>query len=181
MTYKYKITLSNHVKNVSPILIAVIGFSLMPVYLNNKYGDEDFHLYVLVCTIGLLLFLVPQLIIHLRYYWLNDGREFSYNPLKRHLAILVNGKNNEFSFDDIELMERNKSLALAGITYHWMPWDGYNYSVIRLKNGQQFVVTSLLVPNLDLPIEESKVKVRKRFYCYPFGVKEIFEPQCKRY
>ncbi len=80
-----------------------------------------------------------------------------------------------FTFDDIDWIERNKSFALAADWYQWMPWDNYNYSVIHLKNGQQFVVTSLLVPNMDLPLEENKIKLRKRFYCYPFGAKEVFD------
>ncbi|SEK54500.1 hypothetical protein [Parapedobacter koreensis] len=175
MTYTYKILLTNHIKNAWTILFALVGFSLMPFYLRYKYGEEDFNLYVLVCFSAFLLFFIPQVTIHLTYYWLNEGRIFYYNPSERQITICIRGERYGFAFDDIKLVERNKSFALAGITYQWMPWDNYNYSVIHLKNGQQFVVTSLLVPNMDLPLEESKIKLRKRFYCYPFGTKEILD------
>ena len=95
-------------------------------------------------------------------------------PEQQQLSLrLKNGDTFTFSFDDIESVERNKSIPLAEHRMLWFPWDSYNYSVITLKNGQRFVVTSLLVLNMDLPLEESKIKLRKRFYCYPFGVREV--------
>jgi len=175
MTYKLKITLNHHFKNIWPIFIAVIGFSLMPIYLNYKYGSEDLHLYIKVCFFSFLVFFIPQLVIHLAYYWANRGRVFYYAPDERRVKIEINNRTYKFILDDIEWIERNKSFALAADWYQWMPWDNYNYSVLRVKTGEQFVITSLLVPNMDLPIDESKIRLRKRFYCYPFGVNEVLE------
>ncbi|SFC85483.1 hypothetical protein SAMN05421747_1397 [Parapedobacter composti] len=175
MTYTYKISLANHIKNGWPILIYAICFYGLTYYLRYRFGLHDIRLYNLVCFFAFLIFFIPQLLIHLTYYWLNEGRAFYCNLLEKSITINVKGKKYNFSFDDIKLIERNKSFALSGITYQWMPWDNYNYSVIRLKSGQEFVVTSLLVPNMDLPLEESKIKLRKRFYAYPFETKEVLD------
>src|SRR5690606_41940961 len=78
------------------------------------------------------------------------------------------------SSDLIDYIEHSKSIPLAENRMLWFPWDSYNYSIIRLKSGQQFILTSLLVPNMKLPFDEQKIRLRKRFYCYPLGTKEIF-------
>lgn len=176
MTYTYSITLGHHFKNAWSILIFLIGYSLLPYYLMYRFGPKDITIYFIGCLVLFLLFFIPQLIIHLRYYSLDRGRIFYYTPDRCQMVLMLkDGRTFEFSFDDIEELERNKSFPLAENRMQWFPWDTYNYSRIRLKNGQQFVVTSLLVLNMDLPVEENKVKLRKRFYCYPFDAKEVLE------
>lgn len=176
MTYTYSITIGHHFKNAKGILIFLIIFSLGPYYLIYKHGYQDVNLYYFGCLGLFLLFLVPQMAIHLRFYLLNKGRTFFYLPDQQRMSLMLkSGRTIQFSFDDIKRVERSKSIPLAENRAHWFPWDNYNYSVIYLKDGQQFVITSLLVPNMDLPLDESKIKLRKRFYCYPFGAKEVLE------
>lgn len=176
MIYRYNITLEHHFKNAWGILIFLAGYSLLPYYLVYRFGSEDIIVYYIGCFVLFLLFFIPQLVVHLRYYWLDRGRIFYYIPDNQRFSLcLRDGREFKFSFDDIEQLERNKSYPLAENRMLWFPWDSYNYSVIRLKNGQQFIVTSLLVLNMDLPLEDSKIKLRKRFYSYPFGAKEIIE------
>lgn len=149
---------------------------MAPFYLIYRHGRDNENSYYLVCIGAFLLFFIPQLIVHLRYCRLDKGRVFYYMPDRQQLSIrLKNGREFKFSFNDIESVERNKSMPLAEKRMLWFPWDSYNYSIVRLKNGQQFVITSLLVPNMDLPIAENKIRLRKRFYCYPFGAKEVLE------
>jgi len=111
-----------------------------------------------------LIFLIPQLIIHINYYMRNSGDIFFYDPAGRRITINRKGESASFSFNDIELIKRFKSYPLAENRMQWFPWDNYNYSIIRLKNGKEFIVTSLLVPYLDLPINPGKIKLEKRFY-----------------
>lgn len=174
MTYTYTITLGHHFKNARGIIIFIIGFFLLgPYYLMYRHGQEDINSYRIVCLCAFLLFFIPQLIVHLRYYWLDRGKMFYYTPAEDRFAIKHrDGSTFEFSLDEILLIERSKTIPFAEERMLWVPWDSYNYSVIGLKNGQRFIVTSLLVPNMDLPLEPEKIKLRKRFYCYPFGAKE---------
>ncbi|MGK6353539.1 hypothetical protein [Parapedobacter sp. DT-150] len=162
-------------KNGWSILIYAVCFYGLTYYLKYRFGIQDMRLYNLICFFAFLIFFIPQLIIHLTYYWLNEGRIFYYNPSEHHITIRIRGKEYGFNFDDIESVERNKSFALSGVMYQWMPWDNYNYSVIRLKNGQRFVITSLLVPDMDLPLEDKKINLKKRFYAYPFGAREVID------
>ncbi|MGE0931755.1 hypothetical protein [Peijinzhouia sedimentorum] len=94
----------------------------------------------------------------------NKGDIFFYDPTGQKITINHKGELVSFSFRDIELIKRFKSYPLAENRMQWFPWDSYNYSVIRLKGGQEFIVTSLLVPNMDLPIEPAKIELVKTFY-----------------
>lgn len=87
-----------------------------------------------------------------------------YDPVNRMITIDHSGVSRAFSFDDIKRVERIMSFPLSENRLQWLPWDGYNHSIIRLKNGEHFLVTSLLVPNLDLPLEEEKIRLKKTFY-----------------
>lgn len=146
---------------------------MAPYYLIYHHGEKYINSYSIVCFGSFLLYFIPQLIVHIRYYRHDQRRFFYYTPDEQRLGLrLDTGQLFEFTFDDIEYIERNKSRPLAENRMTWFPWDSYNYSVIHLKSGQRILVTSLLVPSMDLPIDSNKIKLRKRFYAYPFGVKE---------
>lgn len=113
---------------------------------------------------AVLIFLIPQLILHINYYTRNRGDIFYYDPVGQRITINQKGESASFSFSDIKLIKRFKSYPLAENRMQWFPWDSYNYSVIQLKGGREFIVTSLLVPNMDLPIESEKIKLKKTFY-----------------
>jgi hypothetical protein len=165
--FVYKITFRNQVQNAWPIVIDILVFTILPLYMINRYGRSDAAIFILMAVFLFLLFLIPQLILHFDYYLKNKGDILFYDPEGRWIKIDHKEVSSIFSFDDINLVERVKSYPLAEDRMQWFPWDSYNYSVIHLKNGQKFLVTSLLVPNIDLPIESNKIKLRKTFY--PFA------------
>ncbi|WP_439481725.1 hypothetical protein [Cyclobacterium plantarum] len=100
----------------------------------------------------------------MNYYVKNKGDVFYYDPSGQRITIYHKGESVSFSFDDIQLIKRFKSYPLAENRMQWFPWDNYNYSIIRLKNGKKFIITSLLVPNMDVPIASGRIRLEKRFY-----------------
>lgn len=162
--FVYKVTLRNQVQNAWPIVIDLLVFTVLPFYMIRRYGGSDTAIFILMAVLLFLLFFIPQLILHWNYYRKNKGDILFYDPTSRSITIDRKEVSCLFFFDDIKLVERFKSYPLAEDRIQWFPWDGYNYSVIHLKNGQKFLVTSLLVPNLDLPIESNKINLKKTFY-----------------
>ncbi len=175
MNYTYCITLNHHFKNAWGIIIFIAFALFFPVFMKYKFGADDLSVFKQYACIGFLLLFIPQLCMHLGFYFLNKGRVLHYYPSSLKMAIEIHNIRYDFTFDEIESIERNKSFPLAENRMLCFPWDSYNYSVIQLKNGQRFLVTSLLVPNLDLPLPPEKIKLRKRFYSYPFGVNEVLD------
>ncbi len=176
MVYKYSITPRKHFDNAWGIIMFIVVFSLAPFYLINRYGEDRKLFFVVAFIIAFLVFFIPQLILHLRYYQLNKGRTLYYYPKKLLLSLELNdGRKFDFSLMDFEYVELNKTFPFAEKRVLWTPWDSYNYSIIRLKNGQQFLITSLLVLDLDVPLDYDMVKLRKRFYCFPLRPNEVFD------
>ncbi|WP_375585539.1 hypothetical protein [Cyclobacterium xiamenense] len=130
----------------------------------NRFGSEDILVFVQLSVVVFLVFFIPQLILHVNYFMRNKGDIFFYDPTGQKITLNHKGESLSFSFRDIELIKRFESYPLAENRMQWFPWDSYNYSVIRLKGGQKFIVTSLLVPNMDLPIDSDKIVLIKKFY-----------------
>jgi hypothetical protein len=108
--------------------------------------------------------LFPQIVVHVNYYLINKGDAFVYEPAKRRISIEHSGFIETFCFEDIARIERHMSYPLSENRMQYFPWDGYNHSYIYLKNGSIYVITSLLVPNMDLPIDGDKLQIKKSFY-----------------
>lgn len=162
--FTYKISFEHHLKNAWMILIYLSIFSILPIYMINRFGTNDALIFIQLSILGFLLFFLPQLILHINYYMRNKRDIFFYDPVGQRITINHKGESASFSFSDIELIKQFKSYPLAEDRMQWFPWDNYNYSIVRLKNGQEFIITSLLVPNMDLPIDSDKIKLMKKFY-----------------
>lgn len=163
--FTYKISLGHQIKHLWVIVyyaLVIVGGSFFISY--SRYGFIDYAKILVIATVAFLLFFIPLLILHINYYMRNKGDIFFYDPTGQKITINHKGESVSFSFRDIELIKRFKSYPLSENRMQWFPWDSYNYSVIRLKGGQEFIVTSLLVPNMDLPIESEKIKLKKTFY-----------------
>ena len=163
--YTYKISFEHQIKHLWVIVyygLVIVCGSFFISY--SRYGFIDYAKILVISTVGFLVFFIPQLILHMNYYMKNKGDIFYYDPLGQRVTINHKGESASFSFDDIQLLRRFKSYPFAQNRMQWFPWDNYNYSIIQLKNGQEFIVTSLLVPNMDLPIDSDKIILEKSFY-----------------
>lgn len=162
--FVYKITFRNQFQNAWAILIYLLIFIVLPIYMVKEFGKDDVGLFIRLAVLLFFLFLIPQIVLHLNYYFKNRGDVLFYDLSQRKITINHNDISHTFLFEDILLVERFKSFPLAEDRMQWFPWDSYNYSVIYLKDGLKFIVTSLLVPNMNLPIESNRIKLRKMFY-----------------
>lgn len=164
----YKITVARHLQNSWTILIYLIVAIAFPLCMKYVFGSKDVLIFVNYSLVGFSVFFIPQLTIHLRYYYLNKGFEFTYFPGLKEITIkMKNGVSTTLSFDEIKSVKYFKSFPFAEKRGEWFPWDKYNYSIMNLHNGSRFVITSLLVPDLSLPLEKQKIELIKTFYSFP--------------
>ncbi|WP_162417914.1 hypothetical protein [Cyclobacterium roseum] len=162
--FTYKISFEHHFQNSWPILIYLVGAFILPFYITKRFGSGDTWIFIILTATLFLMFFIPQLLVHINYYTRNKADIFFYDPSGQKITINHKGESVSFSFNDIQLIKRFKSYPLAENRMQWFPWDSYNYSVIRLKNGKEFIITSLLVPNMGLPIASGRIRLEKRFY-----------------
>lgn len=169
MIHTYKVTGKNEWKNFNSIVVYVIVFVIgYPIVFYSRYPEGDIWEYIHFLAIAFLIFFIPLCLIHYKYLTLNDGIEMIYDDLEKKIVIKNTKENivSEFKFDDIEFIYHTMTAPMLEKRMHWFPWDSYNYSEIFLKNGEKYVITSLMVYRLELPLG-NKYQTLTSFYTYP--------------
>jgi len=161
---EYKVTLGTQLKNSWTLIIYAIVAILLPIYMVNKYGPEHKFTFILLGIGFFTLFLIPTLLIHLNYYFLNRYDRLIFDESINKFTILSKNKRQEFFIEDIIIVRQYKSHPFAENRSHWLPWDSYNHTLIELRDKDVVVVTSLLVPQLVLPVEKERIVLKKTWF-----------------
>lgn len=126
-------------KHLKYIWISLMFFLLAPGFYIYTLIDErgnNFFSFILVLWLALGLF-----------YFIGFRLHFSYYQYEKHKKITIDNEkvtiNDSYSFiiDDIDSITNHQS----GIGGNRTPWNDYEFSVIRLKNGKVFIITCLLM------------------------------------
>lgn len=170
MIHVYKITRANEWNNFKSVMITLFAaIVLAPILLYFRTSPEDNVAdYWFIIPIVFLLFFIPLVIIHLRYYSINEGMEMIFDDIEKSIVIKDTKKDTvwEFHLEDIKHIFHTMSAPMAEKRMHWFPWDSYNYSDIFLRDGRRFIITSLMVYRLELPVG-GKYEVFTSLYPYP--------------
>jgi hypothetical protein len=165
MIMEYEVTWENHIY----FLKELFGFGsylligcLIFVYIhpNGKYITGEIAIASYVVTQ-----ILPCLFIHYQYLKYNEATKVRVDTTNKMMTIEENRMKHIFHFSEI------KSLHLAmmadlydggkrGISAHVM----YHYAYLKINNGDQFIITCLLIHDLrkffkDLDIEYTKDKI----------------------
>jgi hypothetical protein len=158
----FKVGFKSHVKSGWLIILCAIISWVFPYGLSAiKHIDINSVLWI-----GPFMFFVmalPAIVVHVNYYLVNRGDIFQYFYQEREITFIHKGRSTTFSLDDIDYIRRYMSYNQAANRAFVGPWEGYNHSYIHLKDGHVLTVTSLLVPNLRLPIPGDKIVIKKGF------------------
>jgi hypothetical protein len=145
---KHEITLLSHIKQVRGILfgIVIVGFIAaivtrdLPVPLSVRILGPV----VLMLVLGL-----DALILHVRYWLLNRNTVLQVSD--ESMEININGNVTEISPEKIDTFELHLTRPFFDNGPVWGPGEDYIYAFIRLKTGEGFVITSLLLAELKFP------------------------------
>ena len=160
---KYQITIKNHLRNCSTIFYGTLACISFPfLFLQFKDGDINSLSWISVIMFGVVV--LPAIVIHVSYYLANKGDIIYYDFQNQQITIKHDGVVKIFNVDEIDNVKRFMSFNLAASRATVMPFDEYNHSIIYLKTGEKFTITSLIVPNLNLPIEPGKILIKESFY-----------------
>ena len=160
----YHITIKDHLRSGSLIILGIIicvNFSNILSFLDLNKAPEDLFW---VEAIGLFVFVLPAIIIHINYYLINRGDTLEYSSDKKTIIITHRGIPTTFHLNEINFIKKSISFNEEAHRSSVVPWDGYNHSIIHLKNGNILTITSSLVQNLDMPIEKEKIIIERNIY-----------------
>lgn len=142
--YKLKITFGNQIKNLGLLILVSISY-----YCLIMLVAKDF-IFSLSSHIFIIILLLPTLYIHISYVIKNYGDE--YFVLKN--SIVDKRKGIEYCVDEIMKVEIHKFGNLPHGN-HFLPFHSYKFCRIILKNGNSFILTSLLKYNIDEFLKEN--------------------------
>ncbi|MEE1945902.1 hypothetical protein VRU48_12345 [Pedobacter sp. KR3-3] len=160
----YRMTVANHIKNGWLIIFGtIICLNLHRIFLLID-SSQSYHDSAIASAVCFFLFVLPAIVLHLNYFLVNMGVVLKYSPGEKKMEICKRGFSIVFFIEDIEYVEQSISFNEAEHRAPVLTWDKYNHSVIHLKNGKVFTITSLLVPDFKPPIEKEKLKIKKNMF-----------------
>ncbi len=143
MIMKLQITFSN---NFQALRFHLFGTLLMLIALYFLNFDR---LFLLVFGCVWVLYTIPTLYLHLKYYQLNKGQEFIISNSEFEIKYNKKRESRIFKKDEIEkiVLCRAASMDKGGIPLSSI--ETYQHIKIFSKNGYVIYITCLMTPNLD--------------------------------
>lgn len=141
------------------VFVAVIGLGLLGVF--DLRSLSIYTSFILTC----LLFSLPAIYLHISYLVQDYGKVLTVDAKGKRFTVRVQGQNFDYEFGDIEMADLN-----LGIYYknqldkrgRWpSPWTNYGYLKLTVRDGRQFMLTSLMLDlnKLALPVTTTKFRL----------------------
>ncbi len=165
---KYKITLLNQFNHLWITLVVCTLIFFYPeisfaIGIEEVLVDRTFSLVIVLISI------TPIFMLHVCYFIINKGLILKYYSKSKSIQLISKKETISFDLDQIKTIQIFKTYDLAENRTLWMLWSPYHYHIITLNSGQSFYLTSLLTPNLTLPVDESRTQLNKTFMAFPWS------------
>jgi hypothetical protein len=117
----------------------------------------------IVFLVFITLYGLPGLLIHVIYVIRDWNVMINFNSKDDYIDIVKNGKAIRVYKDKIECIDKITRDGLMGK----IPWWSYKTFIIKLKNGNRFSITNLIIDSEEL-FEIVKIKDRQLNICNKF-------------
>lgn len=156
---KLKISLKNHLRVIhfNIIISFILLIFLIIVRFNIDYLIPILFFYTIIS--------IPIIYLHFEYFFINKNCEIIIND--KEFIVLYKKQIRKISFDQINLIYYNKSASLDTGGIQLTPIESYNYIVIKIKNGEDVIITCLMYNNIDTVLN-AFTNVRKIRIKFPF-------------
>ena len=157
----------------------------LAITIRNHIGALQSLLFITVLFIGILIWFqfsidaiigvsilwgldaITALYLHFEYLAKNKGEKYEVRDTE--LIRRKNGKVIVYGNDEIEKIIIYLSPALyKNSNFHLLAIEGYNYAVVKLKTGEELILTCLLAPRIDKSLKQMRgvlFEKRKRLFC----------------
>ncbi|MCG8525353.1 MAG: hypothetical protein MI748_03155 [Opitutales bacterium] len=175
---KAKITKSNHINLLWGIPVYGITFICCLFFYRSRISEENFKWLLFLIFFAFLIFFIPHLLLHLKYYLLNRNEELKLVRKKSLTYKFKDGSKYDFDVENIKSVRLFLSPFLKYNAFHMLPWSGYKYWAIDFDDGSRLWITNLMCGNYDLLIPSIDIEERLDFYPWPWMSQNV-SPQNK--
>jgi 5-bromo-4-chloroindolyl phosphate hydrolysis protein len=110
---------------------------------------------------------ITSLYLHFEYMAKNKGEEYEVRDTE--LIKWKDGEETVYKNNEIEKIIVYLSPALnKNSNFHLLAIEGYHYAVVKLKTGEELILTCLLAPRIDKSLKQMRgvlFEKRKRLFC----------------
>jgi hypothetical protein len=140
---KLQISFFNHLHALKFHLMGTFFMLVVLYYYNFE------RIFLLVAVILWIIYTLPTLYLHLKYYFINKGQEIIIT--NDELVLKYRNEEADYIFNKKEIVKivlcRSASMDKGGIPLSSL--ETYQYIKVFLKNKSVVCITNLMAPNLD--------------------------------
>jgi hypothetical protein len=164
----YRITLVQQWRMIFPLLLRYIIVCMAFLWI---IGSET-YLWIIGAEIDpMLLFIIlfifvfdilPAIFLHIQYYRANRHCLLQLDVRNRTATFSNKVTSISFDFKDISQLIKTRTL---NSNIGWYSFDWYLYYTLKLVNGQQIIITCLMIQDIELNLEQNlpiKATLRRR-------------------
>lgn len=159
----YKINFKHHLQNGYLILFTIIVLLIFTIVMAQNTTDDP-RIFIWISSALFAVFGIPAIVIHINYLITNQKDVLFVDLNTWEFEMMRNGKKTSFALEDIKYVEKYMSFNFAANRSPFLAWDPYNHTIFFLNDGTKLVVTSLLVPNINLPLSEEKILLKRNLF-----------------
>lgn len=130
----------NQIQHVSQLLIVIIGVVICVWFIEGLDAPIVNYLFYLI---PLLLVIIPTIYLHVRYYFKN--RHYSIRIIGSYVELTVKENIIIIVPEDVDKIIYELSPSMNDNRPIWAPWNHYRHIRIFMKNGNEYIITSLII------------------------------------
>ena len=163
-THAYRLTAARQLRLLFwPLLALGAGLSVLPAVAMGAVPVSWFEWGL---TLGFFVFTLllsgPALLLHLRYWVLNQGTTLLFQPTENRFEVYETGQRLPFERRDLARVERVNCRARRSF------WAKYDYLRLHLHDGRVITLTSLLTELEPLAgfLRSVPTERKGRYWCW---------------
>lgn len=145
------------------IIMVIVSISVFLFFLINNSINTVLAITQIALLWGVIGYLIPLLILFFNYQKENsktilvilNGDKLTYRKKNRFI---------EFTLSDIDKVVLNLSFPLYHKDIRLFFWDEYYYADIKLKNGENIIITCLLCDEIEQIIPRNLIERKRRIF-----------------
>ena len=160
-----------HIKSLRFSIIVTLLTFLLYYFLLDQSNRFDVNAYAIGAGPLFLMVLAPTLYLHITYYIKNAGLSVIIDESQHLFKIIHSDHDLLQTFSNIISVEQHLGIyyrnRIDNAARRIAPWTPYGYLVIKLKDGEQICLTSLMIDIHNPPFKPTHTYFRFFPYLKP--------------